>query len=431
MAAPDRCLVIKSFWLDKILTGEKTLEIRGCQHHFEGPVNLLESRTGRVRATATLGVPRPLTPEESVENKEAIETMRYKRPWAWPLMDVVALAEPWFVSAKARQYCPTWVPRGRWESFPADAASQAEAPPRREDVVSSLLERLRERRARAAREDAASASDDAMGDPGAASSAGPSMAPQALTKRPAADEGAVPAAPSGEAEEDPESSSSLGVRRFLEDGALASAEDSSDETERDSDADEPGESEDPDSSEEKESDVDADESDESEDPARPAMADSESEAELEDEFALTARARAAAAGIEHEQSDSDSLESGDHRDEGSAEEDVFGEVAAEDAAAAPAAINPGVAAARRRLRGKQLAPPAHLRAAAAFGGALDRAAPQRAERAVRPRPAAAARIDMLCKGCATDAEPDRVCRFSASSIGARATGQHGGRAGQQ
>jgi hypothetical protein len=145
-APPDRCLVLKRVWLDKILAGQKSLDIRGCRHSFAGhPVYLLESKSGRVRATATLGAARPLTPEELVENKEAVDAMQYKRPLAWPLTGVVALAEPWIVSARARECLPTWVPRARWEAFPADP--QAEAPPAiREGGMSALRQRLHSRR---------------------------------------------------------------------------------------------------------------------------------------------------------------------------------------------------------------------------------------------------------------------------------------------
>ena len=127
--APDRCLVVRGFWLDRILTGQKTLDIRGCQHKFEGPVYLLESKSGRVRGIATLGAARALTPEEMVDNQEAVIAMNYKHTWAWPITGVVVLTEPWLVSVQARQYCPTWVPRVRWEAFPSFADPQAEAPP--------------------------------------------------------------------------------------------------------------------------------------------------------------------------------------------------------------------------------------------------------------------------------------------------------------
>jgi hypothetical protein len=164
MALPDRALAIKSRWLDLILAGTKTIDIRGSDHAFIGQaIYLLESKIGQVRGTARLGAARELTEAEREENREGLEAMAYLRPRAWPLTAVVALAMPWQMSATARQYCPTWVPRSRWEKFPATGAVAATTG--RSDVVSSVLQPIRSRQARppAPLEDA-SACDDAMGD---------------------------------------------------------------------------------------------------------------------------------------------------------------------------------------------------------------------------------------------------------------------------
>jgi len=118
---PDRALVLRARWLNLILEGRKTVEIRGCNHSCPGPIYLLESKTGRVRGRATLCPARDLTPEEFLENTDAIEDRRYERPRAGPLTDVMALDAVWVVSAPARRGCVTWVTRHRWEKYPVAA----------------------------------------------------------------------------------------------------------------------------------------------------------------------------------------------------------------------------------------------------------------------------------------------------------------------
>jgi hypothetical protein len=183
--------VVKSHWLDQILSGAKTIEIRGCDHHYVGhAIYLLESRTGRVRGTARLGAPRGLAAAELEENRAGVDEMAYRRPRAWPLTEVETLATPWQISAKARQYCPTWVPRQRWEQFPATGAAAPPPTPGRDDVAPSLLQPRRAGRARRPRGgvETAPAGEDARGDPGVGS--GPAgAAPRASGKphrRPAA-----------------------------------------------------------------------------------------------------------------------------------------------------------------------------------------------------------------------------------------------------
>ena len=117
---PDRALVIHPKWLQLILNGEKTIEIRGKGHNAMGQIYLLEAKTGAVKAIATLHPHRDLTEGEKITNREAIEAMNYQKPVAWPLADIVKLDAPWFISAEARKYCPTWIPRSRWEKLPAE-----------------------------------------------------------------------------------------------------------------------------------------------------------------------------------------------------------------------------------------------------------------------------------------------------------------------
>ena len=187
MVLPDRALAIKTQWLDLILAGTKTIEIRGCNHNFAGQaIYLLETRTGLVRGTARLSAARELSAAEVEDNRAGLDAMAYRRPRAWPLTEVVTLATPWQMSGQARSSCQTWVPRQRWERFPVLGAEQATTTPRREEVVSGLLQRRRPRRARRPSlpvEDA-SAGDDAKGVPGAASSSGLARASRESGKSP-------------------------------------------------------------------------------------------------------------------------------------------------------------------------------------------------------------------------------------------------------
>ena len=120
---PSRALVVRKNWLDKIVAGEKTIEIRGVQHRQEGNIYLVESKTGKVRAMAYLLPARTLTDVEMDEHRAAIASMNYKYPHAWPLRGVSVLEEPWTISAEARRFCPTWVPRARWERYPVTCAA--------------------------------------------------------------------------------------------------------------------------------------------------------------------------------------------------------------------------------------------------------------------------------------------------------------------
>ena len=120
--SPERALKVKARWLNLILEGKKTVEIRSHCHSFAGhPIYLLETKTGRVRGRATLGAARDLTPEEMEEHKEALTALKYPKPRAWPLTDVARLEREWIMSGEARQSSVIWVKRRRWEEYPAAA----------------------------------------------------------------------------------------------------------------------------------------------------------------------------------------------------------------------------------------------------------------------------------------------------------------------
>ena len=113
---PVRALLIAKRWLDAILQGEKTIEIRGRRCHISGTTYLCETKTGLVRGIATLGPCHELTEQEKEEHKDALVGLRYTQPWAISLLEVTALSEPWTIPAPARRGCVQWILRDRWEA---------------------------------------------------------------------------------------------------------------------------------------------------------------------------------------------------------------------------------------------------------------------------------------------------------------------------
>ena len=111
---PLRALKIRSKWLDKILKGTKTLEIRSRSHNCDGPMYLLEVGTGLVRGTATLKAARCLTEQELRANSQTLKELGYRSPVAWPLEDVQPVHPVWRMPLHARRGCVVWVPQRRW-----------------------------------------------------------------------------------------------------------------------------------------------------------------------------------------------------------------------------------------------------------------------------------------------------------------------------
>jgi hypothetical protein len=93
MSEPRRALIVKREWLDLILSGVKTWEIRGSRTHFRGRIGLIESGSGMVMGEAVLrGCTGPI-PHNSLHfsiNKHCIPAdkisgIAYARPHAWEL----------------------------------------------------------------------------------------------------------------------------------------------------------------------------------------------------------------------------------------------------------------------------------------------------------------------------------------------------------
>jgi hypothetical protein len=96
-------LLIRSPWIDRILDGSKTWEIRGSRTSKRGRIALIKSGTGTVIGVAGLvEVVGPLELPEFVANahktallhSEAIRSLPYKRTFAWVLENPRRLIQP-------------------------------------------------------------------------------------------------------------------------------------------------------------------------------------------------------------------------------------------------------------------------------------------------------------------------------------------------
>lgn len=90
-------LIIKKKWLELILSGKKTIEIRGnYTSKIRVPIYLLESGTHRVRGTCMIETVYAISCNDWDEEKEehCVDISyhelkkRYKKPYAWVLTDV-------------------------------------------------------------------------------------------------------------------------------------------------------------------------------------------------------------------------------------------------------------------------------------------------------------------------------------------------------
>ncbi|MDP3939616.1 MAG: ASCH domain-containing protein [Deltaproteobacteria bacterium] len=96
-------LIIKQPWIDKILTGSKTWELRGRRTRHRGQVGLIESGSGTVVGTTRLvDVVGPLSPRQLLgsRNKHRVpasslrEGGRYRKTFAWVLEHSRRLRKP-------------------------------------------------------------------------------------------------------------------------------------------------------------------------------------------------------------------------------------------------------------------------------------------------------------------------------------------------
>lgn len=121
-------LVIKEVWLDKILSGEKTLEIRGsgCQKEVGTRVYLSASKSGSVTGVATYnGYIGPLTREEfsSLTNQHCVGEENiddvfnaYKKVFAWRFDGATRIPETKYQIKKGSITWRKYRPCGKNES---------------------------------------------------------------------------------------------------------------------------------------------------------------------------------------------------------------------------------------------------------------------------------------------------------------------------
>ena len=86
----DRALIIKKRWLDMILDGKKTWEIRGSDTKIRGRIGLIESGSGLIVGECELIDSKRFTKEMKTSGFENhrldlydLSMIDYKNPWAW------------------------------------------------------------------------------------------------------------------------------------------------------------------------------------------------------------------------------------------------------------------------------------------------------------------------------------------------------------
>lgn len=109
-------LIIKKKWLDLIVNGKKTIEIRGSDTKKQGEkIYLLEGGTNKIAATAVISSTYPISCSDWSEEREehcvnisySDLKKRYKTPYAWVLSDVMPIKDIWYY--KHPQGAVIWV----------------------------------------------------------------------------------------------------------------------------------------------------------------------------------------------------------------------------------------------------------------------------------------------------------------------------------
>lgn len=105
-------LIIKSPWIDKILRGDKTWEIRGSNTSHRGKIGLIQSGTGLVIGTAELIATHRLAKLDMYLHYEKhqipnYDEITYKHIWAWELTKPTRYMQP--VEYKHPQGAVIWV----------------------------------------------------------------------------------------------------------------------------------------------------------------------------------------------------------------------------------------------------------------------------------------------------------------------------------
>jgi hypothetical protein len=92
-------LIIKQPWIDKILSGDKTWEIRSSNTKHRGTIGLIQSGTGNIIGTAELVATRRLAKIEMYlhYNHHQIpnyDEINYTHIWAWEMANAKRYEDP-------------------------------------------------------------------------------------------------------------------------------------------------------------------------------------------------------------------------------------------------------------------------------------------------------------------------------------------------
>jgi hypothetical protein len=118
-----RGLKIRPKWLDQILAGNKKIEIRNRKCPHLGRVLLVEVGSRKIKGAVRIVGSHELTEAERQEHEHALETLNYKKPWAWELDEVERFDEPIAVPPEVATFSVVWITRERWESFDRSRAN--------------------------------------------------------------------------------------------------------------------------------------------------------------------------------------------------------------------------------------------------------------------------------------------------------------------
>lgn len=108
----EKALIIKKPWIDLILSGQKTWEMRSRKTHFSGWIGLIEQGSGLIvgKAFLTCGTRKP-SDQELIENhsKHLVNDMALLKKWcySWELEKAERFENP--IGYKHPNGAVTWV----------------------------------------------------------------------------------------------------------------------------------------------------------------------------------------------------------------------------------------------------------------------------------------------------------------------------------
>lgn len=108
-------LIIKSPWIEKILAGEKTWEIRGSNTKIRGTIALIKSGTGMIYGSVELVETLPVDINQYDHNRDKHRVdvegfwgfVHYNQPWAWVMENPIKYDTP--IPYKHPQGAVIWV----------------------------------------------------------------------------------------------------------------------------------------------------------------------------------------------------------------------------------------------------------------------------------------------------------------------------------